>query len=90
VFRVFDKTNTGKITIQQVNEFINRFDQIKIVPENDKESNKNDFSTKQASKSNYAQATMSQNNRINAKASPNKRTSDAQGYNQYAKKGAAS
>jgi len=26
VFKVFDKNDTGKITINQVNEFINRFE----------------------------------------------------------------
>lgn len=28
VFKVFDKDNTGEITIQQVNHYINKFEQV--------------------------------------------------------------
>ena len=64
VFKVFDKSDSGKITIDQVNQFISRFEQIKIGTESSQAegtNNKGEFlngkPVNKAATNGYAQTT---------------------------------
>ena len=62
VFKVFDKNDEGKIHISQVNDFIAKFEQIKVGNDGSNDgNNKGDFgnSAKTLMKGGYAQPTQS-------------------------------